>query len=240
MSQNTSTAVMQRRVAGTNGLDFYPTPPWATRALMEHVILPHLGMIGRLDVKKMTCWEPAAGHGDMVHPLEEYFGRVVATDIHDHGRIKHHQHDFLMPYMPNASLSIAGAEWIITNPPFRLAEQFIERARRVKGWRGTAILVRSAFLEGVGRYDRLYAMNPPTVVAQFTERVVMHHGKLSPTGSTATAYCWLVWMANMDARPMMWIPPCRKRLERPQDYVSCETSQHHSAVVLPHDDLVAT
>ena len=35
MTQNTSTAVMQRRVAGTDHLDFYPTPPWATRALCE-------------------------------------------------------------------------------------------------------------------------------------------------------------------------------------------------------------
>ncbi len=31
MTQNTSTAVMQRRVAGTDNLDFYPTPPWSTR-----------------------------------------------------------------------------------------------------------------------------------------------------------------------------------------------------------------
>jgi hypothetical protein len=221
MSQNTSTAVMQRRVAGTNGLDFYPTPPWATRALMEHVILPQLGIVGRLDVKRMTCWEPAAGHGDMAHPLAEYFDRVLATDIHDHGggRLIHQQHDFLMPYLPgNGMLALEGVDWIITNPPFRLAEQFIERARRVPGWRGTAMLVRSAFLEGVGRYGRLYALNPPTVVAQFTERVVMHHGKLSPTGSTATAYCWLVWMANASPKPPVWIPPCRKKLERPDDY----------------------
>lgn len=219
MSQNTSTAVMQRRVAGTNGLDFYPTPPWATRALMEHVILPHLGLVGRLRVKEMTCWEPAVGHGDMALPLAEYFGRVITTDIHDHSSTRgfvHHQHDFLMPYLP--AIALDGAEWIISNPPFRLAEQFIERARQIKRWQGTAMLVRSAFLEGIGRWERVYSVNPPTVVAQFSERVVMHHGRLSPDGSTATAYCWLVWFANRDPQPMMWVPPCRKQLERPGDY----------------------
>lgn len=226
MSQNTSTAVMQRRVAGTDSLDFYPTPPWATRALIEHAILPQLGLLGRKQLREMSCWEPAVGHGDMALPLGEYFGRVITTDIHDHGSTRgflHRQHDFLMPFLPPIALS--GADWIITNPPFALAERFIERARQVKGWQGSAMLVRSAFLEGVGRYSRLYSSNPPTMVAQFTERVVMHHGKLSPTGSTATAYCWLIWMAGRDPGPMVWIPPCRKALERPGDYpdVSRET-----------------
>lgn len=215
MAQNTSTAVMQRRVAGTDTLDFYPTPPWATRALIEHVLVP---MIGREKIADMICWEPAAGHGDMARPLAEYFGHVVTSDIHDHGdsRVKHRQHDFLMPYLPD---HVTGADWIITNPPFALAERFIARAQEIATG-GVAMLVRSAFLEGQGRYERLYRNNPPTVVAQFTERVVMHHGKLSPTGSTATAYCWVTWGEGLPPRPFQWIPPCRKSLERASDYPS--------------------
>lgn len=215
MNQNTSTAVMQRRGAGTNNsLDFYPTPPWATRALMEHIIIPEAGDV----FNPMTVWEPAAGHGDMSRPLAEYFGNVLTTDIHDHGgRLAHRQHDFLMSYMPEG---IDGADWIITNPPFQLAEQFIERASQIKGWRGTAMLVRSAFLEGTGRWKRLYSVKRPSIIAQYAERVVMHHGKLSPTGSTATAYCWVIWMRDdpWNCTRMMWIPPCRKALERPGDY----------------------
>lgn len=41
MSQNVSTAVMQRRVEAPDSLDFFPTPPWATRALCEHVLIGH-------------------------------------------------------------------------------------------------------------------------------------------------------------------------------------------------------
>lgn len=220
MSQNTSSAVMQQRSKALDSLDFFPTPPWATRALMEHVIIPQLGLFGRKQIKDQVCWEPAAGHGDMARPLEEYFGYVLATDIHDHGddRVKHLQHDFLMPYWPGP-IEDHGAHWIITNPPFQAAERFIEQAMRVPHWQGTAMLVRVAFLEGIGRWHRLFNLNPPTIVAQFTERVPLYQGRLAPEGrNTATAYCWLVWMANADRRPMLWIPPCRKALERDTDY----------------------
>lgn len=224
MSQNTSSAVMQQRSEPHDSLDFFPTPPWATRALMEHIIIPQLGLLGRKQLRSMTCWEPACGMGDMAHPLTEYFGRVLASDVHDYNG-SFSPIDFLLPGTEPPSVVLGGVEWIITNPPFALAEQFIERAHQFKNWRGTAMLVRSAFLEGVGRWGRLFSINPPSLVAQFTERVPMHKGKLTATGSTATSYCWLVWMAEtrVDTR-VIWIPPCRKNLERASDYVSRETS----------------
>jgi hypothetical protein len=221
MSQNTSHAVMQQRAEPHDSLDDFPTQPWATRALMEHVLIPQLGITARLKLKGSAVWEPAANRGHMAKPLSEYFGRVVRSDIHDYGE-GFEQCDFLIPGIEPKSVKFGGAHWIITNPPFRLAEQFIERARQIKEWRGTAMIVRTAFLEGVGRYERLFALNPPTIVAQFTERVPMVKGRLTATGSTATAYCWLVWMANISPKPMVWIPPCRKKLERSDDYVSCE------------------
>lgn len=109
-------------------------------------------------------------------------------------------------------------DWTITNPPFRFAEQFIERANRTSR-HGFAVIVRAAFLEGHGRFERLFSVNPPSHVLQFTERVVMHKGRLAPEGSTATAYCWLVWIKGWDEETIFdWIPPCRKRLERASDY----------------------
>ncbi len=69
MSQNTSSAVMQQRAEPHDSLDFFPTPPWATRALMEHVIIPQLGLLGRKELRGMTCWEPACGPGAIVRLL---------------------------------------------------------------------------------------------------------------------------------------------------------------------------
>ncbi len=202
MTQNTSSAVMQQRQEPHHSLDDFPTPPWATRALCEF-IQPE---------SRMTCREPAANRGHMVRPLEDRFKRVIASDVFDYGAgfdIK----DYLFGDEPPV-------HWTITNPPFRLAEQFIERALR-SSTIGVAMIVRTAFLESVGRYDRLFSITPPADVLQFTERVVMHKGKLSAKGSTATAYCWLVWRRNHVPREprFLWIAPCRKRLERLGDYI---------------------
>ena len=205
MSQNISTAVMQRRVEPHDSLDDFPTPPWATRALCSW--LRDMGH----EIEGMTCREPAANRGHMVAPLREHFYQVEAADAYDYGAGFPVQ-DYLFGPLPST------VDWTITNPPFKLAQQFIERALATSG--GVAVIVRAAFLEGVGRHDRLFSVNPPSHVLQFTERVVMHKGKLSAIGSTATAYAWLVWMPDRDGDTRLrWIAPCRKRLEREGDYV---------------------
>jgi hypothetical protein len=146
----------------------------------------------------------------MVAPLAEYFGSVDASDVHDYGA-GFAQRDFLFP----GPLPVV--DFTITNPPFRLAEQFIVRAAETSGG-GFAMIVRAAFLEGQGRYGRLFSRNAPSFVLQFTERVVMHKGRLAPEGSTATAYAWLVWLEGETGTQLRWVAPCRKRLERASDY----------------------
>jgi hypothetical protein len=85
--------------------------------------------------------------------------------------------------------------------------------------RGVAILARTVFIESVGRYENVFRKMPPTKIAQFTERVPMVKGRLDSKASTATGYCWLVWQKNKRSAPrLMWVPPCRKSLERPGDY----------------------
>ena len=205
MTQNLSSAVMQQRSEPHDSLDDFPTPPWATRALCEWLLCN-----ADAELDRTSCREPAANRGHMVKPLLEYFGHVLASDVHDYGAGFPVQ-DYLFPAPDVAT------DWTITNPPFRLAEQFIDRAS-FHSRHGFAMIVRSAFLEGVGRYTNLFSKNPPSYVLQFSERVVMHKGKLSAKGSTATAYCWLVWIEGEHGTKFDWIPPCRKRLERPKDY----------------------
>ena len=210
MTQNRSTAVMQRRVEAHDSLDDFPTPPWATRALTEFLTGEGFALDGQ------TCREPAANRGYMIAPLREAFRSVEAADAFDYGA-GFPVADYLFGLPP------ASVDWTITNPPFRLAEQFIERALATSRV-GVAVIVRAAFLEGVGRFERLFSAHQPSHVLQFTERVVMHKGTLSATGSTATAYCSIVWRSTGPgkmARPsaqLSWIAPCRKRLERASDY----------------------
>ena len=147
----------------------------------------------------------------MSRALAEYFGFVYSSDVHDYGFGQ--KQDFLW------NNDETDFDWIITNPPFRLGQQFavhaLERARC-----GVALLVRTAFLESAERYASLFADQPPSDILQFVERVPMFKGRLDRNGSTATAYCWLVWLKRIkgDQTQFHWIPPCRKRLERDSDY----------------------
>lgn len=207
MTQNTSHAVMQQRHEAHDSLDDFPTPPWATRALVEHVLK------GNGYGSRDHVWEPACNRGYMVRPLKEYFSVVRASDINDYGWDgQQYVADFLFP-----DPSARGHDWIITNPPFRLAAQFAERCRDLKPHKGYALLVRSAFLEGVDRYETLFKPHPPAIIAQFVERVPMVKGRHDPTASTATSYTWLVWLSGWHATRFVWIPPCRRQLQRPDD-----------------------
>lgn len=204
MAQNTSHAVMAQRAEPSDSLDLFPTPPWATRALCEWLSKFYT-------LEALSVWEPACGLGDMVHPLAKYFRTVKASDIHayGYGEIE----NFLFAKRDERH------DFIITNPPFRLAEDFIPNAL-TRSRVGVAMLVRTSFLEGVARYNRLYSFSPPTDILQFTERVPMHKGRLVENGSTATAYCWLVWRKESapEGTRFHWLAPCRKRLERAGDY----------------------
>lgn len=224
MSANRSTAVMQRRKVAPDSLDYFPTPPFATRALCEWLA----GQLGGL--AQMTAWEPGCGELHMVRPLREYLGNVRASDVHRYCD-GHELIDFLMFGREEPMVDL-----VISNPPFRLAEAFIETGLRVAR-RGVAMLVRSAFLEGQNRYESIWSTNPPSHVLQFCERVVMLQDRLVQSGaadpfseqpgrraSSATSYCWLVWLKADDHFPgdgetrLLWIPACRQRLERPGDY----------------------
>lgn len=206
MSQNVSHAVMAQRHEAHDSLDFFPTPPWATRALCE--FLKREGY----EIDKRLAWDPACGEGHMARPLAEYFKVVARSDIHGygHGDVL----DFLFPGHGRK------ADWIITNPPFRLGREFISTARAIAR-EGVAMLVRTAFLESADRYREIFEHNRPAYVVQFVERVPMVKGRVDKAASTATSYCWLIWdqRAPKQAHTIMdWMPPCRARLERPNDY----------------------
>jgi len=202
---NGSRAVMASRAEPDESLDYFPTPPFATRALCE-VILPRYCI-----ARSSAAWEPACGEGHMAEVLGEYFREVVATDIHDYG------------YGDVANFLNPGAhcfpDWVVTNPPFSdKAEAFVLRAIEVARV-GVAMFLRLQWLETVGRYERIFKPHPPALIAQFSERVPLCKGRWDPDGSTATAYLWIVWnRSHRGPTEFAWIPPGqRERLTRPDD-----------------------
>ena len=203
---NGARSIMGSRQEPDDSLDFFPTPPWSTRALIECVLRPHFVLL-------RSAWEPACGEGHVAEPLREYFDTVWATDIHNYG-YGTPDYDFLnrAPDPPH------GVDWIITNPPFGdKTEAFVLRAIELASV-GVAMFVRLQWLESVGRYKAIFRDHPPTIIAFFAERVNLCKGRWEPEGATATAYIWLVWVKGTTPRAPFWIPPGqRESLTRPDD-----------------------
>ena len=150
------TAVMARRREPPDALDYFPTPPWATRALFRRV-LPALG-----GETIASVWEPACGEGHMAEVVTEFArGQVIASDIFNYGYGQ--VHDFL------SDDPLRRPQWIITNPSFVEACEFTLRALDLAN-EGVAMLVRTQWIEGIGRYEKMFRDRPPTIFAPFVER----------------------------------------------------------------------
>lgn len=215
-------SVMAARQSDPRALDFFPTPPWATRALIHDV------EIFQGQTTRPSIWEPAAGEGHMAKVLDESArgGRVFGSDVHDYGA------GYAIGSFVGEGADVIRPEckfdWVITNPPFNLAREFAERGLRDAG-RGVALLVRSVWSEGGDRYNRLFSINPPAIIAQFCERVPMVAGRWDPKASTATSYAWFIWFVRDKPghrTEFHWIPPgARVRHTRPDDITRFATPE---------------
>ena len=218
-------AVMAERLDPTDALDFFPTPPWATRALIEHVL--NAG-----DWCGLDAWDGCAGEGHMAEVLREYFSDVFASDIRDYGQ------GYAVGSFLGEGADLAAPPrrpaWIIMNPPFNLGSQFARRAI-AEARCGVALLLRTAWLESHERYE-LFSKCPPSSVSVFVERVPMTKGRWDPAASTATSYVWFVWrkaLLEAGARTdLNWIPPGRRvALTRPDDVARFDTIFTRAAVI---------
>jgi len=151
-------------------LDYYPTPPDCTKALMNFLNIP----AGRI------IWEPACGELYMSKVLESYDHTVISTDIQN-------GEDFF-------ELS-KECYAIITNPPFEHAEAFIKRSIEMPGVRLVAMLLKSQYWHSKKRAT-LFNKYPPTHVLPLTWRpdFKFHLRKPGDKKSAPTMeVCWSVW-----------------------------------------------
>lgn len=138
--------------------DYYATEPAATEWLC------------RLEQFGTDVWEPACGEGHMSRVLEQHGYRVRSTDIVDRGYGE--RFDFL---------GIDNQQWagdIITNPPYRYAQEFVERALLIiPDGRKVAMFLKLTFLEGKSRRE-LFRNTPPYGLGQQQPPEVRHERRL--------------------------------------------------------------
>ncbi|WP_086466030.1 hypothetical protein [Oceanibaculum nanhaiense] len=175
-----------KRFADLGGPDFFPTPRWATYALIDN------------EKFKGDIWECACGDGAMSSVLEDTGNPVISTDLYDRGYGECGV-DFLSPKRRAAN--------IITNPPYNAAEGFVRSGLAVAGQK-FALLLRLAFLEGANRQRTIFSESPPSRVWVFSERITFYPAGAERKGSGTTAYAWFVWDKNApNGTELRWFAP---------------------------------
>lgn len=159
--------------------DLYETPAVAVHALLKvEKLPPHV-------------WEPACGPGAIVGVLRHAGYTVHATDLNEYGcRESSSGIDFLME-----RAAPAGVEAIVTNPPFKLASEFVARALDLCPL--VIMLLRLAFIESERRSTILDSGHLARIHV-FKNRLPMMHrrGWTGPTASSQTAFAWFVFDRN--------------------------------------------
>ncbi|WP_296763183.1 hypothetical protein [Sediminimonas sp.] len=174
-----------KRVADLDGPDFYPTPRWATHALIDNESFAG------------DIWECACGDGAMSEVLASTGNTVISSDLYDRG-------------YGEAGIDFTNAHQkatnVITNPPFHSSEDFVRSALE-RTERKFALLLRLAFLEGSKRQQSIFSKNPPSTVWVFSERITFYPKGAARKGGGTTAYAWFVWdNEHLGPTELKWLP----------------------------------
>ena len=121
-----------KRFADLDGPDFFPTPAWATYALIDN------------EKFAGDIWECACGDGAMSAVLGAQGNKILSSDLFQRG-FGEAGVDFLR--------ADRRASNIVTNPPYNSAEGFVTEGLK-KATSKFALLLRLAFLEGGNRQTR--------------------------------------------------------------------------------------
>lgn len=180
-----------KRFADLDGPDFFPTPHWATYALIDNENFDG------------DIWECACGDGAMSVVLERTGNTVVSSDLYNRG-----YGDYGIDFLETNRKS----KNIITNPPYNAAEGFVKSGLSSAGQK-FALLLRLAFLEGAKRQRTIFSEAPPSRVWVFSERITFYPAGAERKGSGTTAYAWFVWDKDASgATELRWFKPGYKSL----------------------------
>lgn len=152
--------------------DYYATEPIAAEHLVQLEHLDH------------HIWECACGEGHLSKVLEKHGYDVFSTDLIDRG------------------YGIGGVDFfeqtekwhgdIVTNPPYRYAQEFIEHALSLMdNGNKLCMFLKVQFLEGKKR-KKLYEENPPKRVWVSRSRIKCSRNGAFYT-SSMIAYAWYIW-----------------------------------------------
>ena len=165
--------------------DFYATDPKALKLLLD------------LEEFDPYVWECACGKGHLSEVLKERGYIVKSTDLIDRG------------YGEGCIDSLQCTEKhngdIITNPPYKYAQQFVEHALElIPDGNRVAMFLKLTFLESKNRKE-MFEKYPPEYIYVSSSRLQCALGgefeKYKQSGGTAVAYGWFIWRKGFTGEP---------------------------------------
>ena len=171
--------------------DYYATDPKAVEALLDREVFNHY------------IWEPACGGGHISEVLKRAGYDVRSSDLIDRG----YEGTETLDFLNLSDKDIDRPRDIITNPPYKYAKEFVEKAIEVSEPKiKIAMLLKLTFLEGKNRRE-LFAKAPPKYIYVFSSRTkCAKNGDFESTGSSAVAYGWFIWEVGFTGEPIIkWI-----------------------------------
>ena len=156
--------------------DYYATDPKAAELLLE---------LERFN----NIWECSCGEGHLSRVFENAGYNVRSSDLVDRG-YGETGIDFLLET----------EKWsgdIITNPPYKYAKEFIEKAiDLIEDGNKVAMFLKIQFLEGKER-KKLFTKNPPKIIYVSSSRILCaKNGNFEGADSSAVSYAWFIWEKN--------------------------------------------
>ncbi len=169
--------------------DYYATDPKALELLINEEKFSN------------KIWECACGEGHLSKVLLEHGYEVISTDLVYRGYGNKKSIDFLKQNITNFDGDI------ITNPPYRYALEFAQKALEyIRQGGKVALFLKLQFLEGKKRKE-FFEKNPPKVVYVSSSRLnCAKNGEFEKYKSSAVAYAWFVWEKGFhDNTIIRWI-----------------------------------
>lgn len=160
--------------------DYYATDPEAAQWLLRIEDIP----------KDKPIWECAAGARHLADVFERAGYKVIATDI-----VKRAENVIVEDFLMSRGKNFCFDGSIITNPPYRYAEQFVTQAlTNTAPGNKVCMFLRLNFLESKGR-KKLFETFPPIRVWVSSSRIqCAKNADFSKyTGGSASAFAWFVW-----------------------------------------------
>lgn len=183
--------------------DYYATNPKAVNMLLEEY-----------DFFGKEILEPCVGEGHIAKTFNDFYGNnrnITAIDIVDRNYPNTIVTDFL------AYENDKKYEGIITNPPYSLAGEFIEKGmsllteeddEHVNGQ--MAMFLKIQFLEGQKRKE-LFEKYPPKYIYVFRNRMAtwnngQERGANGKRWATTMCHAWFIWEKNSTSEPIVrWL-----------------------------------